>query len=288
MLFRSFASIQAAVESSKLTIKDGTTDYFFMSNSTFDNTTAPASVYKSNAGGIQSLQEINPNSISKDATTAAQAATNVYVERAAAKVDLTFFGTDQNVTSGTMTNTNQDTWTKNADGLPTVTFTATGDKMTVNGWTLTVTNKSFYTVKMIDQTTWADWCNNNKYQMADHISEPKWFRSYWAIDPDYKSGPTASTTTTGQYSNFTYATWLQANNKSYHATNTSKLTNVYCAENTFNATNQTQRQTTAVLIAATYTLADPIQGDANVYSINGKVANANKIANEIADRKSVV
>ena len=37
---------------------------FFMSNSTFDNNGAPASVYKTSTAGIQSLQEINPNSIS--------------------------------------------------------------------------------------------------------------------------------------------------------------------------------------------------------------------------------
>ena len=241
-----------------------TKDGFFMSNSTFDNDGAPASVYKTSTPGIQSLQEINPNSISNSDNTA-NVATNIYVERAAVKVDLEFFN---NVNSPL---TNGDEFVNDANGMPTYTFKATSDVLTLGGWDLTVTNKEFYNVKLIDQDTWTAWKDVDTYQMGAYISAPQWFRSFWAIDPSYVDGPTAATATdvpaTG-YTNFNYKSYNDATIKSK---NGGKLIPLYCTENTFKAINQNQDQTTSVLIAGTYAVsAKSATDNTDVYTIMGK------------------
>ena len=246
---------------------------FFMSNSTFDNNGAPASVYKTSTAGIQSLQEINPNSISNSNSTTANVATNIYVERAAVKVDLEFF---KGVTGPTLTN--GDTFVNDANGMPTYTFNGTSDVLTLGGWDLTVTNKEFYNVKMINQDTWTKWKNTGVYQMGAHISAPQWFRSYWAIDPDYKDGPTAAAT---GYTNFIYKSYDDAIAKSKKDGN---LIPLYCTENTFTAANQMQDQTTSVLIAGTYAVSAKSDTDnADVYTIMGKALSPSNAAKEIAN-----
>ena len=253
-----------------------TKDGFFMSNSTFDNDGAPASVYKTSTPGIQSLQEINPNSISNSDNTA-NVATNIYVERAAVKVDLEFFnGASSPLTNG-------DTFANDTDGMPTYTFKATSDVLTLGGWNLTVTNKEFYNVKLIDQDTWTAWKDVDTYQMGAYISAPQWFRSFWAIDPSYVDGPTAATATdvpaTG-YTNFNYKSYNDATIKSK---NGGKLIPLYCTENTFKAINQNQDQTTSVLIAGTYAVSAKSNTDnTDVYTIMGKAVSTSNAAKEIA------
>ena len=239
-----------------------------MSNSIFDNTGAPSSIFRSLAEGVKSLQEIDQSSLSKTEGTAATKATNVYVERASVKVDLDFF-------SGKTALENA-TFEKGTNNLPTLTFKATGNTLAINGWTLTVTNNSYYPVKMIDQTTWNDWRSDKVYQMANHISEAKWFRSYWAIDPDYVDGPIAvEENANGRFKNFTYATYRAAADKEAGSDAPQ-----YCLENTFTAANQNQKQTTAVLITGIYQLDG--QNVQDIYSLSGMIYNATDLAKELA------
>ena len=110
--------------------------------------------------------------------------------------------------------------------------------MVVTGWGVTVKNKSFFPSKVIDQTTWNNWTTVADYQMAEHLSSPSFFRTYWAIDPDYSNGLKNNYDQNGFYNNFNYLKWSEANNTAYSSSTSTGLVNDYCLENTFNYTNQ--------------------------------------------------
>ena len=240
-----------------------------MSNSTFDYSNI-SPVYNSSLSGIQSLQEIDSNSLSYDSDIASSTATNIYVERAAVKVELDFFSGVNSLPNASI---NKDITSR----LPTVTFTSTGDKLVINGWTLTVTNNSYYPIKMITQATWNDWNTANRYQMTTHISSSDLCRSYWAVDPDYINGPTQSLMP-GYFSDFTYAKYSDAEGK-----NAGTLAPQYCLENTFKAINQNQNQTTSVLVTGAYYLASNTDMHVeDIYTLNGMTYNASSLSTELA------
>ena len=201
-------------------------NYHFMSNSVFDNYNLPvASFYPVNTATsqIQNLQEINPSSVANSKTSVTSTSTNVYVERASVKVDLAFNLAGQNTTTPA-------TVTPGTNGMPIITYTASGDVLTVTGWVLTVRNKSYYPVKNIIQSNWNSWLDGTKYYMADDINGNANFRSYWAMDPAYITGPTADTNQ-GFFTEFTYAPY------SAIVCAIGVDTTKYCLENTFTAPN---------------------------------------------------
>ena len=143
------AEYAAAVGAEASAVLNG---YHFMSNSTFDNNGAPLSVYRGVNNGsskLQSLQEIDPNSIANNKTAIVSSTTNVYVERASVKVDIEFKMDKQ-------TEYSPESSVSNPAGIPTITY-ANKDVLEVLGWAVTVRNKSFYPVKQIVQDTWNNW-----------------------------------------------------------------------------------------------------------------------------------
>lgn len=229
-------------------MKDG---FFMMTNSSF----AKAD------GSVQSLATIDPSSISKDSSVKPTTITQIYVERVNAKVQLSMpLGAED--TYGSV----------DASGdMPVITF-SNGDKLKITGWDLTVTNKSYFPVKVIGNNA-ADWNDATKYQMSTLWTDPIRHRSYWAIDPNYAN------VFKGQEGDFYY--------KSLNDISTSKLSNgndiKYCLENTFNADAQNKNQTTAVIIKGIYTLSNTTEGD-DVYRISGTAYKLSDIKTYLADR----
>ena len=252
-----------------------TNNYQFMSNSTFDNTnvssTATTPVYRT-ANGLQDLQEINPASISKDKTVAAATATDIFVERASAKVDLTMDMANQTTMGGSAT-------IDSNTGLPTIKLT-TGDQIKVLGWTLTATNKTLYPVKNISTADETDWNNENSYWMA---ANKCWradvnYRSYWGKDGNYS---TDAVQTSGFDSNFKYASFADAKNGNTLKNGTDTRCE-YCLENTFDVKHQVQNQTTAVLIAAEYILNGKTAPE-DFYKVYNTVYSKDDILGHIAE-----
>ena len=243
----------------------------FMSNSSFDNTNA-ASVYKEGTSGLQELQMIDPKLIALSQTAVLSAVTNVYVERASVKVDLAFG-------LGNQGNNTNSTYPSSVTALPfNITF-STGDVLTITGWTLTVTNNSYYPIKNLmptTGTTWSDWLKTDDYFMGNDINGSSNYRSYWAADPDYATGPTSTTSITGYYDNFTYATLPQADNNIANP--------LYCLENTFTAARQEQNQTTSVLIAGKFAVSGAAIGDDDVYTMSGSIFSGTQFIEELVKK----
>ena len=230
-------------------MKDG---FFMMTNSTFATA----------GGSVQSLATIDPASISKNASVKPTTVTQIYVERVNAKVQLSM-PLESESTYGTADLTGD---------MPVITF-INGDKLKITGWDLTVTNKSYFPVKMIGNNA-ADWSNITKYQMSTLWTDPTRYRSYWAIDPNYNSA------FKGQDRN-------SFNYKSLSEIATSKLSDgnniKYCLENTFNADAQNKNQTTAVIIKGIYTLSGTTEGS-DVYRISGTAYKLDDIKTYLAER----
>ena len=239
-------------------------NYFFMSNSTFDNTNAPVSVYRS-ATGLQTLQELDPTSIkSTSVASSTEASTNIYVERAAVKVELTF-------------SNNQAAEVKNSSavidgttGFPTISFTAApfaGDQIQITGWALTVTNKTYYPTKLLDANIWPDWQNNNTYFMAPYVSRPADFRTHFAIDGNF-NGNVTPTAVQGYYDEFNYVAYSNVTNPCIISGDTNYL---YCLENTFDNYNQEQNQTTAVIIAGKYVKSSNTDTSGDIFKLGNTI-----------------
>ncbi len=252
--------------------------YFFMSNSTFDNSNAPTSVYHSTSG-LQTLQELDPASVkSTSATTNSnEATTNIYVERASVKVELTFTNASNQANEVTGSTAIVDATT----GLPTITFTAganVGDQITVTGWTLNATNKTYYSTKLIDATNWADWLTTTKYFMAPYVSRPSDFRSHFGIDTNYDGSTLTNSATQGFYEEFNYASLSQAINPSKTTATSTGVQYLYCLENTFDVDNQEQNQTTSLLIAANYKQAGNADTSGDIFKLGTTIYGGNGVS----------
>lgn len=163
-------------------------------------------------GSVQTLTEINPNNIfTTEEEAKANPAANVYVERAVAKVTVT------GNTSGTKTGGNIANYE-------------------INGWTLDVTNQSFFLVRNVNDADWwslkANGVNDYRFVGAAAVADSL-YRTYWGIDPNYSTGGTFTT----------LAGTTPTNLKTVGA-------NDYCLENTFNLTQMKDDQTTRVIVAA--------------------------------------
>ena len=163
-------------------------------------------------GSVQTLTEINPNNIfTTEEEAKANPAANVYVERAVAKVTVT----------GNTTGTQDDGNIANYE---------------IKGWTLDVTNQSFFLVRNVNGADWwslkADGVNDYRFVGAAAVADGL-YRTYWGIDPNYSTGGTFTT----------QAGTTPTNLKTVGA-------NDYCLENTFNLTQMKDDQTTRVIVAA--------------------------------------
>lgn len=147
---------------------------------------------------------------------------NIYVERAAAKVELM---TDPAIHNNKFTVSGS--------------MTYNGDEVVLNKWILDVTNMNMFPIRKFAGTTQFNNTDFSRFYQ-NGISH----RTYWAEDPNYSSGdPTYNT----------YAAFNVIDNPA-NIKNTIGAGNYeYCLENTFSVPNQKQNETTRVLMKATYT-----------------------------------
>lgn len=162
----------------------------------------------------------------KDAAAGGDAAAEIYVQRAVAKVTAKV-GTGTGISGNTV----------NVKG-------STTDAVEFNKWALDVTNKKTFPVQNIstlDEKIWEFAKNTVNYTVG------KQNRLFWAIDPNYNNGDLNLDDDTGK----------NARDENFNKVIAANITNDmgtsdYCLENTFNLTNQKQGQTTRVVFKATY------------------------------------
>ena len=162
----------------------------------------------------------------KDAAAGGDAAAEIHVQRAVAKVTAKV-GTGTGISGNTV----------NVKG-------STTDAVEFNKWALDVTNKKTFPVQNIstlDEGIWEFAKNTVNYTVG------KQNRLFWAIDPNYNNGDLNLDDETGN----------KAREENFNKVIAANITNDmgtsdYCLENTFNLTNQKQGQTTRVVFKATY------------------------------------
>lgn len=162
----------------------------------------------------------------KDAAAGGDAAAEIYVQRAVAKVTAKV-GTGTGISGNTV----------NVKG-------STTDAVEFNKWALDVTNKKTFPVQNIstlDEGIWEFAKNTVNYTVG------KQNRLFWAIDPNYNNGDLNLDDETGD----------KAREENFNKVIAANITNDmgtsdYCLENTFDLTNQKQGQTTRVVFKATY------------------------------------
>ena len=207
----------------------GSDKYFFMTNAVLSNavggTTKPAASL-----ALQTLAPIEKSFIyeTEAKATAGQAAADIYVERAVAKVTL-------------------DT-TTDADYLKTSKLTAsTGLTLsaTLSGWSLDNTNKSSYIIRQVpsglawDLVSYSTAAGTDKYRfVGGNPVDPAvaLYRTYWAEDPNYNIAWSAA--------NFSNVEAAAITNKAVGDANP-----LYCFENTFTVAYQSFQNTTRAILA---------------------------------------
>ncbi|MBQ9232038.1 MAG: Mfa1 fimbrilin C-terminal domain-containing protein [Prevotella sp.] len=212
------------------TAGDPAVTYFFMTNA----------VLSDKAGGSaqptgvtpQTLAPVDPTYVYETEEDAkkegSKAATDIYVERAVAKVTL-------NETSET------------GKYLETDALGVSGSGISLNasltGWTLDNTNKSSYIIRQVPASfSWElkskESVTNDPYRfVGGNPVEPTvaLYRTYWAEDPNYGIDYDAA--------NFTKVDEVGTN------TNKGNDHPLYCLENTFDVEHQTSQNTTRALLA---------------------------------------
>lgn len=223
----------------KLVTSDGVSDndfikvngddkYFFMTNALLSKSKGGTSD-PSASPTLQTLAPIDKSFIyeSESKAQAGQAATDIYVERAVAKVTL-------------------DT-TTDADYLETTALTASADlslSASLSGWSLDNTNKSSYIIHQAPAgLTWNLTSNKNvggdKYRfVGGNPVDPAvtLYRTYWADDPNYSTA---------------WASGTFSNVEASAITNTAvgDENPLYCFENTFDVAHQSFQNTTRAILA---------------------------------------
>ena len=159
------------------------------------------------------LVKITPQG-SKEAAMADAGKNVIYVERAVAKVSLTF-------------NDAQETTKKFSLGSGTG---FAGDEVTIDGWALDITNKSTFPLRRIN----ASWPDLDRFAPAPAPGTAKPQRYEWSEDNNYSSYTLAA--------DFYRATEATA----------SCYNSLYCLENTFDIDNMKQDRTTRAILRGQY------------------------------------
>ena len=201
---------------------------------------------------ISTLVKVN---VYDDEPTAEDATpTPIYVERVAAKVQVTVEGDDNTLDV-----------TGNTYNGATVTF----DK-----WTLQNTNKKTYLVRNVgtgDGAAWKTWigyfsevtgATDKENRFVGEQSGP--YRTYWGIDPNY-----TTVAEDNLNNNFNIISQGASTNDWLVPTGSSSqsIPVAYCAENTTNAQAMAHNQLTGVLLKATFTPSGAVAGS-NFFTCN--------------------
>lgn len=226
------------------------TNYTGTSNNAFLMTNAPLSTVAGNQTLSSATAKILVPVTVHETKAAAEGDTDparIYVERVVAKVTLSGFNYSNNEYTKVATVT-----TSKPSGDTESVYN--GDIIQLQGWVLTVTNKSTKLVRDVsDFSSWltTDNSNNasrfvgtNTIAMANNQS---YYRIYWAEDGNYDNAGTAPATDFTTYSESN-----QPNSWNPDAERTSSSSPLYCLENTMDYNQQINNRTTSVLLKTEY------------------------------------
>ena len=191
---------------------------------------------------------INNLSIYENESSAASStATDIYMERAMAKVTISGF---DEADDGTLSMAVTKSSTSSAD--------ESDASFTLDGWTLDVTNKWTYLVHNVkDYSTWFNYTEPNSATQSRFVSAATPFRLYWANDNNYNGSSygtpeTLENKTSVQYRDqFNYIQGMTDTDIEWKKVQ-GEENPIYCLENTFNTANQDEDQTTRIVFKGTY------------------------------------
>lgn len=225
------------------------TNYTGADNNSFLMTNAPLSTVAGNQTLSSATAKILVPVTVHETKAAAEVDTDparIYVERVVAKVTLSGFNYSNNEYTKVATVT-----TSKPSGDTESVYN--GDVIQLQGWVLTVTNKSTKLVRDVSNFSgWLTTTDNNASRfvgtntiaMADNQN---YYRIYWAEDGNYNN---ADTTPDADFT--TYSPSLQPTSWNPNAERTSSSSPLYCLENTMNYDEQIDDRTTSVLLKTEY------------------------------------
>ena len=140
----------------------------------------------------------------------------------------------------------------------------TGDKVQLEGWTLSVTNKTTKAVR--DISGLVDWVGTTyssdgqvRFLSTTRIDNKELYRIHWGIDCNYKSDDTY-TDAFDILSEENKGSWTWQTNTNDKDAPNNESNPVYCLENTMDYNQMNQDKTTTLFIKTTY-YADPSNPD---------------------------
>lgn len=210
-----------------------------------------------NNSKITSLVDISSKVYRSKAEAEAKPATEIFVERALAKVTVA----DKTTTTTTTPPITTNPGTLKGDGVKTITGptpdVSTDVKYTIAGWTLDVTNKSSYLGRNFN-SDWNAITENENGTATRFVGtsalRTDLFRTYWAEDPNYGG---ASYTYSSDAFNY-----LGKGDGNLVNQTLDESTPLYCMENTFDVANQRVQQTTRAIVKVKF-------GIGTFYTFNG-------------------
>lgn len=251
----------AALQNVDLTKIANTTNEgsFFMTNAPIANNPTFVTGSEPSNFKVTTLTELD---IFKSENEAEGAPNDIYVERAVAKVTVKVASNDGSLTI-------------DRDEVPAYD----GAKVTFQGWKLQTTNKKYYPVRKVEDTSINDWNDWKGYFNSNVTGGSNRFfgtatggvpyRTYWGIDLNYTTIETNNIS-----DNFTVfttepASWKSLGNK----TTDSYMGDLveYCAENMTQATSMQDNQLTSVVLKAKFELPNNTEND-NLFMLNNTSA----------------
>lgn len=220
------------------------TEGFLMLNAPLAKTSTPSGW--TDLSNVQTLVPVTVYQTQTEAENSTDPA-SIYVERVVAKVTLTGFDYDSDDKEYTAEVAKND-----------VNSPFTGDEVKMEGWTLSVTNKTTKAVRDVnDIPTWlgSTYGTVARFLSTTKIDSKELYRIYWGKDCNYASGDTY-TDAFDILSNTNEATWTWNENTSDNTDDPNEDYAMYCLENTMDYGQQLQNQTTTLVLKTTY-YADP-------------------------------
>lgn len=191
----------------------------------------------------QTLVNLTNKVYKSQAEAEAKPATDVYVERALAKVTMT--------KATSITNKLEGSDVSSVTGSPAVPSTTVN--YTIEGWTLDVTNKKSYLGRSCKKA-WnayaATGATAEKYRFvgSNAVGSSTLYRTYWGIDPNYDSYDDTKATENFTYLNAKPATGSNITTSATYNTGFDANSPLYCMENTFDVANMQDRQITRAIV----------------------------------------
>lgn len=242
----------SALQTALITSADDITkDGFLMLNAPLATTTTLAEI--KDLSKVQTLVPVTVYESEEKAQNGDIA--DIYVERVVAKVTLTGFTYDKD---------NSKKYTAEVVAKDDNDSPFKGDKVQLEGWTLSVTNKTTKAVR--DISGLANWVSSDymtsaqlRFLSTTKIDNEDLYRIYWGIDNNYDTDDTY-TDAFNILSNSNTGSWAWEANTNDKDTPNKGSNPMYCLENTMDYNEMDQNKTTTLFIKTTY-FADPDNPD---------------------------